>query len=321
MGAGQPQGNLSKLVAEAKQILVDVGFKDRKNISDVTALVLIALAGMEPGMEWSKATNKKLTIRKGVMEHIAKLGKKYAENSRETIRKEGVNALVAAGLAVKNPDTPSLPQNSSKTNYALTTDILSAMHRFGTSDWTKYAQKGRDESKLHAEAERRKRKRYSTEIQLPDGSNTRLSPGKHGLIIASILEEFIPRFIPEAIILYVSDTAQRMRWFNQDQTSKLGIKIDLANKLPDVIAFEQTTNSIIFIEAVDSGGEFTDQRVVELTNIFGATKHSLVFVTSFSSFHDFKRFSSRIAWDTDVWIADEIGHMIHYNGKHFLSHR
>jgi len=44
-------------------------------------------------------------------------------------------------------------------------------------------------------------------------------------------------------------------------------------------------------------------------------------VTSFSSFNDFKKFSANIAWDTDIWIADEIGHMIHYNGRQFLSRR
>ncbi len=44
-------------------------------------------------------------------------GKRYAENSRETVRRQTVHQFVEAGLILPNPDDPRRPTNSGKTVY------------------------------------------------------------------------------------------------------------------------------------------------------------------------------------------------------------
>jgi hypothetical protein len=43
-----------------------------------------------------------------------------------------------------------------------------------------------------------------------------------------------------------------------------------------------------------------------------------VYVSAFPDFNEFKKYSSEIAWETEVWIAEVPDHMIHYNGNRYL---
>jgi type II restriction enzyme len=36
---------------------------------------------------------------------------------------------------------------------------------------------------------------------------------------------------------------------------------------------------------------------------------------------EFRRHTNKIAWDTEVWIADLPEHLIHFNGDRFLGPR
>ncbi len=45
----------------------------------------------------------------------------------------------------------------------------------------------------------------------------------------------------------------------------------------------------------------------------------LVFVTAFPDFSTFKDFLTEIAWETEVWLAEIPGHLIHFNGDRFLE--
>ena len=46
-----------------------------------------------------------------------------------------------------------------------------------------------------------------------------------------------------------------------------------------------------------------------------------IFVTAFLDFATYKKFSSELAWETEVWLADMPDHMIHLNGNKFLGPR
>ncbi len=46
-----------------------------------------------------------------------------------------------------------------------------------------------------------------------------------------------------------------------------------------------------------------------------------VYVTAFPDFQEFKKWSKKIAWETEIWISDMPGHMIHFNGDRFLGPR
>jgi len=50
-------------------------------------------------------------------------------------------------------------------------------------------------------------------------------------------------------------------------------------------------------------------------------KTGRVFVTAFPDSKVFKRFVDQLAWETEVWIADNPDHMIHFNGDMFIGPR
>ena len=50
-------------------------------------------------------------------------------------------------------------------------------------------------------------------------------------------------------------------------------------------------------------------------------KCGAIFVTAFLDKSTFKRFVTDLAWETEVWIAEQPEHMIHLNGDRFLGPR
>lgn len=52
-----------------------------------------------------------------------------------------------------------------------------------------------------------------------------------------------------------------------------------------------------------------------------ATKASKVYVSAFPDFAEFKKHSTNIAWETEVWVVDFPEHMIHFNGDRFMGPR
>jgi len=53
-----------------------------------------------------------------------------------------------------------------------------------------------------------KRSKSLIHIFLPEGTETVLSPGSHNEVQAAIIHEYIPRFAPKSIVLYLGDTAK-----------------------------------------------------------------------------------------------------------------
>ena len=53
--------------------------------------------------------------------------------------------------------------------------------------------------------------------------------------------------------------------------------------------------------------------------MFGASTAGLVFVTALLSRQAMIGYLSEIAWETDVWAAEDPTHMIHFNGERFLG--
>jgi adenine-specific DNA-methyltransferase len=73
------------------------------------------------------------------------------------------------------------------------------------------------------------------------------------------------------------------------------------------------------VESVTSHGPVDGKRHEELAQLFRKAKPGLVYVTAFPDKPTYKKYASDIAWETEVWIADAPGHMIHFNGSRFLG--
>jgi hypothetical protein len=95
--------------------------------------------------------------------------------------------------------------------------------------------------------------------------------------------------------------------------------LDSAAKIPDVIVHYTANNWLLLIEAVTSAGPVDGKRRKELKELFAGSKAGLVFVTAFETRRVMQSFVSQIAWESEVWIAEDPDHMIHFNGERFLG--
>jgi type II restriction enzyme len=91
------------------------------------------------------------------------------------------------------------------------------------------------------------------------------------------------------------------------------------DELPDILAYTETKNWLFLIEAVHSAGPMSEIRVHELKKLLAECAADLIFVTAFLTREDFRKWSTDIAWETEVWIADNPDHLIHFNGSKFLG--
>ncbi len=79
------------------------------------------------------------------------------------------------------------------------------------------------------------------------------------------------------------------------------------------------TNRDCFSETVTSVEPVDRKRRRELKDLFAGCKAGLVFVTAFSTRDAMRSFLTQISWETEVWVAEDPEHMIHFNGERFLG--
>ena len=89
--------------------------------------------------------------------------------------------------------------------------------------------------------------------------------------------------------------------------------------MPDVVVFDRERDWLVLIEAVTRHGPVDPKRIGELRELFADVRSGLVFVTAFLDRRTFVKYLSQIAWQTEVWIAESPGHLVHFDGERFLG--
>ena len=156
-------------------------------------------------------------------------------------------------------------------------------------------------------------------IRLPDGSIFYSARFRWCLLIKAIIENFCPHFAPGGVVAYIGDTENKFAHLEADYLAGLGVALDSAAKMPDVIIHCTNRNWLLLIEAVTSAGPVDGKRRKELKELFTGCKAGLVFVTAFDTRRVMQSFLASIAWESEVWIAEDPAHMIHFNGDKFLG--
>jgi type II restriction enzyme len=308
-------------VDDARDILKTLGLPLAQQ-NEMSALTLLALCGLKEKDSWKKAKSRSLTVTKGIMQFVAEhYGRNYAPNTRETFRRQVLHQFVQAGIAEYNPDDPSLPTNSPHAHYAITDPALTAIRSYGTTTWKRESAKLVSTQGSLAAIYSKRRVGQMVPVRLADGKVLKLSPGKHNEVQAAVIEQFAPRFAPGSIVLYLGDTSQKNLILDKQNLDGLGISLNDHDKLPDVVLFDSKKKWLFLIEAVTSHGPMTPKRVEELSRVFFNADTGLIYVSAFPDFSEFNRHVKKIAWDTEVWIAEFPGHLIHYNGDKFLGPR
>jgi hypothetical protein len=284
-----------------------------------SALTLLALANLGPNSPWSKAEKPLLRIWDIMGFMRQNLGKDYAANSRETIRRQTIHQFEQARLVDRNPDDPSRPTNSGNNCYSLTDAALELVRTFGTRRFDRAVEQFVQRFGNLTTAYGRQRRLQRVKLRLPSGRAITLSPGKHNALQVAVIEEFGPRFAPGATVLYLGDTAKKHIVWERDTLAKLHINIGEHEKLPDVVLSDSTRGWLFLVEAVTTHGPVNQKRHAEMEAMLAQCSVARVYVTTFLTRSDFRRYAADIAWETEVWIAESPDHMIHFNGPKFLG--
>lgn len=312
--AGEPEDKLG----QARELLRLLGF-DAERSNERSAYVLLALLQLGPEEPWAKAEQPMLrTVQ--IMQWLREVyGKDYAANTRETVRRFTLHQFVEAALVAQNPDQPDRPVNSPKNCYQLDPAAFAVITSYGTADFAErlaaYLAERPGLQKMYA----REREMNRIPVQLPGGRKVELSPGGQNLLIAQVIGEFCERYTPNGEVLYVGDADDKWRIFEKDALAELGVEVDTHGKMPDVVVYLPSREWLVLIEAASSHGPVDEKRHRELSELFRGSSPGLVFISALPSRSELRKYLKDIAWETDVWCADNPSHLIHFNGDRFLG--
>lgn len=156
-------------------------------------------------------------------------------------------------------------------------------------------------------------------VKLPSSKKVTLSPGGQNPLIKQIIEEFCPRFAPGGTVVYVGDAESKFLHLEAAYLKGLGVVIAPTAKMPDVVVHDTKRKWLLLVEAVTSAGAVDAKRRRELKELFKIRKAGLVFVTAFQTRRAMQAFLPLISWETEVWIAEDPDHLIHFDGERFLG--
>lgn len=306
----------------AKDLLERVGMPTAQQ-STLCCLTLLAMANIKKDSSFQDATNNWIRIHDVISFIGDEYGVIYAENSRETFRKQAMHHFRTAAIIEDNGKAT----NSPNYRYRLTDEFLRVIQSITEPDGTCVCEDNAFELQSFINRHQSLKDIYASKKQMQkmpvkiNNQDFTFSPGKHNQLQKAIIEEFAPRFAPNSECLYVGDTTEKDLVKNVEKLKELGFEITLHDKMPDVVLYREDKDWIYFVESVTSVGPMDPKRIVEIGQMTSKVSAGMIFVTAFLDFKTFKRFSESLAWETEVWIADMPEHMIHLNGDKFLGPR
>jgi type II restriction enzyme len=289
-------------------------------------LALLAVAHLQPETPWSQALSyleqgpKPMTTREIIRFWNLHYGEKIADSSYDDVRRKDLIYLVESGLVEKSAADSTADTNDGMREYAMSQNGLRLLRAYGTDQWEVALLNFRDQMGVLTDRLSKAREFKMVPITLPNGEIIKLSPGPHNRIQKAVVEQFLPRFAHQSIeLLYLGDTEQKILCIDNQRLKQLGLsKLD-RTMLPDILAYEAERNWLFIIEAVHSSNPINPLRHLQLRKLTQDSKAGIIYVSAFENMKAFAKFSKEISWETEVWVADNPDHMIHFDGERFLG--
>ena len=306
---------MDKKIEETRKFLQTIGMPKSQQ-ADICCYVILAMAGIKPDMLWSEATNEWIRIHDIIQFVNTFYDMSYAENSRETFRKQALHRFRTAALIEDNGKAT----NSPNYRYRLTEETVQILRTMETPVWKEAVNRFLCYHEKLIDIYASKKRMTMMPVNI-NGENLKFSTGKHNELQKAIIEEFAPRFAPNSECLYVGDTIEKDLVKNVEKLKELGFEITLHDKMPDIVLYRKDKDWIYFVESVTSVGPMDPNRILEITEMTKDVTAGKIFVTAFLDFKTYKKFAEDLAWETEVWIAEMPEHMIHLNGDRFMGPR
>lgn len=312
---------IQKIVNEALDILESVGIpmntKSERGLEKM-ALCFLAVAGITK--DWSMAKDSSNLKSRDIIHFVNQnFEEKISLGSYDDIRRKDLKLLVLAELVVNSGVSRGSATNDPTRGYSLDPDFKHLIVNYRTKLWPEALTSFNHSRSKLADTLARKRNIEKIPVKLPNGKPLELSLGAHNILQKAIIEEFLPRFGSDCEVLYIGDTANKMLHIEEDELQALNFFKISHDELPDIIAYSRKNNWLYLVEAVHSSGPMSETRVLELKTLLKLCTAELIFVTSFLTRQDFKKWMLDVAWETEVWIADNPDHLVHFNGHKFLG--
>ena len=309
------------IINEALNILESIGIPlDNKTERALERIAVCFLAVAGVTNNWSEAIDNANLKSRDIINIV---NKKFEENissgSYDDIRRKDLKLLVIADIVVNSGVSKGSATNDPTRGYALHSDFKELIVKYKTSDWKRLLKAFNANRPSLSEILERKRNLKKIPVKLPNGKPLELSLGEHNVLQKAIIEEFLPRFGHDCSVLYIGDTSNKILHIERSELINLNFFELSHQELPDIIAYSKKNNWLYLIEAVHSSGPMSEIRVLELKKMLKNCNAELIFVTSFLSRTIFKKWMLDVAWETEVWIADNPDHLIHFNGNKFLG--
>jgi DNA-directed RNA polymerase specialized sigma54-like protein len=315
--------NIQELINTALYILEAFGIpiEDTPRRLERMAIVFLASGDIKSLKELSKAKDLNSGFILKTRDIINYVNQHFSENissgSYDDIRRKDLKLLTITEVVLQS--SPNAATNDSTRGYSINPTYAELIRIFGNKDWEKSVKdKLRNIEPLNQKL-KRERQLYKVKVMLPSGKQLAFSAGEHNNLQKAIIEEFLPRFGFESEILYVGDTADKYLYLEKEKLEALNFFEISHEELPDIIAYSKKKNWLYLIEAVHSSGPISEIRLLQLQKLTKACKADIIYVTAFLTRPKFRQFMADIAWETEVWIADNPDHLVHFNGDKFLG--
>lgn len=310
-----------KIISEAIDILTALGIpvdNETERRRERIAMAFLAVAGVTE--HWTQATDERLLKTRDIIEFYNQhFEENISRGSYDDIRRKDLENIVISGIILNQSPNLNAATNDPTRGYSLSPKISQLIHHYGTEKWHDLLKEYLVNKTTLKEKLERKRSIEKISVRFSNGRELTLSAGQHNLLQKQIVEEFLPRYGKNSQILYLGDTTQKQLYCNDIQLRQLQF-FELSHEtLPDIIAYDSKSNWLYVIEAVHSSGVIDELRLLKLQELTKNCTAEIIYITAFLNRTEFRKWAGQIAWETEVWIADNPDHLIHFNGHKFLG--
>ena len=285
------------------------------------ALAFLAVADVSGPGRWAvlkdETSGRSLRTRDIIVYINAHFGENISSGSYDDIRRKDLLLPTQAHIVVSTGSGSA--RNDSTRGYAISVEFADIIRQFHVSAWDQPVRIFMESRSRLSEELYLERSVPRIPIRLPSGEEIQFSLGDHNILQKAVVEEFLPRYGYGAEVLYIGDTAKKFLVFQEERLQQLKFFQLGHGELPDVVAYSEEKNWLYLIEAVHSSGPISPTRLLNLKRLTSSCTADVIYMTAFLDRTTFRKFTADIAWETEVWIASDPDHLIHFNGDKFLG--
>lgn len=314
---------VQQLIADALTILNDLGIPvdNTPRRLERMSMSFLAVANVVHQTDWPKITIKsqKHTVKsRDIIEFINQhFEENISRGSYDDIRRKDLQLLILSDIVL--PTAPDTARNNPNRAYMINPVFAKLIQYYATEHWPQALDSFFRNRKTLAQQLSTNRQINMLQVIIPSGQILNFEHGEHNQLQKMIIELFLPRFGYGAELLYVGDAVDKFLLLESQKLQALNFFELRHGELPDVIAYSASRNWLYLIEAVHSSGCITPMRLLTLKNLTMQCTAEIIYITAFHNRSTFRKFVADIAWETEVWIADDPDHLIHFNGDKFLG--